>query len=270
MVLQKYFDQWDYAFKLLGDKLLQIVLNNWNAAKVGLIIGEEPSPHFFSRIFAKYQVVVEEGLNTAIQRQQEFQQTLELNQALGGIIPASYIASIATLQGKNKLMEVLGQQEQQQQAMAQEQHMFMSAAEDAKIKELYSKAAMNIANARERHSRSDSNLGLFEERLSMISKNRAAANKDKVEALNKLIEAIHKYGEVETLLKEGDLESLEVEQIQREGLEKMDAKRTSAGNEFIAKMLSGLSAGGQGQQGQPQPQGDMGGMMDGQEQQMGM
>ena len=271
MVLQKYFDQWDYAFKLLGDKLLQIVLNNWNAAKVGLIIGEEPSPHFFSRIFAKYQVVVEEGLNTAIQRQQEFQQTLELNQALGGIIPASYIASIATLQGKNKLMEVLGQQEQQQQAMAQEQHMFMSAAEDAKIKELYSKAAMNIANARERHSRSDSNLGLFEERLSMISKNRAAANKDKVEALNKLIEAIHKYGEVETLLKEGDLESLEVEQIQREGLEKMDAKRTSAGNEFIAKMLSGLSAGGQGQQGQPQqPQGEMGGMMGGQEQQMGM
>ena len=270
MVLQKYFDQWDYAFKLLGDKLLQIVLNNWNAAKVGLIIGEEPSPHFFSRIFAKYQVVVEEGLNTAIQRQQEFQQTLELNQALGGIIPASYIASIATMQGKNKLMEVLGQQEQQQQAMAQEQHMFMSAAEDAKIKELYSKAAMNIANARERHSRSDSNLGLFEERLSMISKNLAAANKDKVEALNKLIEAIHKYGEVETLLKEGDLESLEVEQIQREGLEKMDAKRTSAGNEFIAKMLSGLSAGGQGQQGQPQPQGDMGGMMDGQEQQMGM
>ena len=45
MVFQKYFDQWDFSDKLLGDKLLQIVLHNWNAAKVGLIIGEEPTPH---------------------------------------------------------------------------------------------------------------------------------------------------------------------------------------------------------------------------------
>lgn len=61
MVLQKYFDQWDFSFKLLGDRLLKIALNNWNAAKVSLIIGEDPSPHFYSKIFAKYQVIVEEG-----------------------------------------------------------------------------------------------------------------------------------------------------------------------------------------------------------------
>ena len=48
MVFQKYFDQWDYSLKLVGDKMLQIALNNWSAEKVGLIIGEEPTAHFYS------------------------------------------------------------------------------------------------------------------------------------------------------------------------------------------------------------------------------
>jgi hypothetical protein len=61
MVFQKYFDQWDYSDKLLGDKLILLALNNWNAAKVSLYIGEEPTPHFYSKIFAKYQVIVEEA-----------------------------------------------------------------------------------------------------------------------------------------------------------------------------------------------------------------
>ena len=58
MVLQKYFDQWDYALKILGERLLKIVQNNWNAAKVSLYLARRPSPHFYSKIFAKYQVVV--------------------------------------------------------------------------------------------------------------------------------------------------------------------------------------------------------------------
>ncbi|MCF1193367.1 hypothetical protein LRR18_17390, partial [Mangrovimonas sp. AS39] len=61
MVFQKYFDQWDFSDKLLGDKILQIPLNNWNAEKIELYIGEEPSPHFYSKVFSKYQVLVEES-----------------------------------------------------------------------------------------------------------------------------------------------------------------------------------------------------------------
>ena len=29
MVFQKYFDQWDFADKLLGERLLEVALNNW-------------------------------------------------------------------------------------------------------------------------------------------------------------------------------------------------------------------------------------------------
>jgi hypothetical protein len=254
LLLQKFFDQWDYALKILGEKELQIVLNNWNAAKVGMYLGEQPSPHFFSKIFAKYKVLVQEGLNTATQQQMHFRQLLDLNQMVGGIIPASYIARFAPIQGKDELAQVLDQQEKQQAAAAQHREGLETAVIDAQLKELMSKAAMNIATARERHGRNESNIGLFEERLSQITKNHAAAEKDKVESLNKLIEAIQKYGEVETLLKSSELKSVEQEMISEEDRAKAEAKRTSEGNQFVAQLLAGLPTGVQQQQQQPQQQ----------------
>jgi len=37
MVFQKYFDQWDYSDKMLGEVILQILLQNWNAEKIKLL-----------------------------------------------------------------------------------------------------------------------------------------------------------------------------------------------------------------------------------------
>lgn len=248
MVLQKYFDQWDMALKCLGERLLRIVMNNWNAAKVGLILGEEPSPHFYSKIFAKYQIVVEEGLNTATQRQQEFMQWLELNQALGGIIPPSEIAKRATIQGKNELMQIMAQYEQQQAAVSEHTQNVAHVLEEAKIKELYSKAANNLAMARERHGRVDSNIGLFEERLSNIGKNQSLSTKAKAEALEKLVEVTHKYGELEAHLKMNELDTLENQDQGEEERAKMDAKRTSMANDFVIQMLAGMGGNQQPQQ----------------------
>jgi hypothetical protein len=246
MVLQKYFDQWDYSLKQLGDKLLQIVLNNWNAAKCGLILGEEPSPHFYSRIFAKYQVLVEEGLNTATQKHQEYAQWLELNQALGGIIPPSEIAKRAVIQGKNELMEILAKQEQAQAAQMEHAQNVAGALEEAKLKELYSKAVANIATARERHGRAEADIGLYQERLSEISHNDAMSAKAKAEALAKLVEVTAKYGELEAHLKMNDLRTLQQEDDIKERQAMMDSKRQSLANDFVAQMLAG-GMGGQAQ-----------------------
>lgn len=238
MVLQKYFDQWDVSLKVLGDLSLKIILNNWNASKVGLIIGEEPTPHFYSKIFAKYQVIVEEGLLTATQRQFEYSQLLELNQQLGGIIPPSYIASKATLQGKSELMQLLQGAEQQQAAVSQEATTIQHAFEDAKLKEMQARAANQLAMARERHGRAESNVGLFEERISEVQKNQALSTKAKMEALEKLIDAIQKYGEVETMLKMGQIETIDAgEEIDAER-EKMDARRQTMANDFVRQIMS--------------------------------
>lgn len=247
MVLQKYFDQWDFALKLLGGKLLSIILNNWNAAKVGLLLGEDPSPHFYSRIFAKYQVVVAEGLNTATQKNQEFMQWMDLNASLGGIIPPSEIAKRAVIQGKDELVQILAQQEQQQAAQAELAQNVASVLEEAKVKELYSKAVSNIATARERHGRAQSDLGLYEERLAEVTKNHALATKAKAEALAKIVEVTSKYGEMEAHLKMNDLKSLEGDNQNEEDIAKRDAQKESMANDFVAQMLASMSQSG-GQQ----------------------
>lgn len=264
MVFQKYFDQWDMSLKLLGDRMLQIVLNNWNAEKIGFIIGEEPTAHFYSKVFAKYKVVVEPGLNTPTQRNLQAQQMFEINERFGReVIPASMIIKDMNLQGKNEIVQFLQQQEQQQAQVAQEQQSVQHAFANAELQELITKCVLNIQSAREKAGRSDSNIGLFEERLSMISKNRAGAVKEKMESLTKLLEAIQKYGELETYLQGNQLESLEYQQEFKEDKEKVDAKMSADSskflNELMGRMMSQSSGGMQQQNEMPQQQ--MAGML---------
>lgn len=249
MVFQKYFDQWDHSLKLLGERMLQIVLNNWSEQKVSFMIGEEPSPHFYSKIFAKYKTVVEEGLNTATQKNLQAQQMMDINQAFGReVIPASMIIKDMNIQGRTEIMQFLQQQEQQASQLQQEQTAVQHAFEDAKLQELYSKAIANISTARERHGRAEANIGLFEERLSEITRNRALATKDKMEALEKLVDVIAKYGEIEAALKMNQIESFDYRQEGKENLEKIDAKRTSLANDFTSSIM------GNQRQGQQMPQ----------------
>lgn len=239
MVLQKYFDQWDYSLKLLGDRLLQIVLNNWNASKVGLYLGEEPSPFFYSKIFAKYQTIIAEGLMTATQRNMQAQQKLEINQIFGReVFTPSQIIKDMNISGREEAMQILQGQEQQAAAVQEEAQNIQHAFESAKLQELYAKAAASLATARERHGRAEADIGLFEERLSEITKNRAGATKAKMEALEKLVDVIAKYGEVETSLKMHEIESFDYKQEQNEDREKQDAKRTAMSNDLVSSVFA--------------------------------
>ncbi len=253
---QKYFDQWDHCLKLVGERMLQIVLNNWNAEKVALMIDQDPSPHFYSKIFAKYQTVVEEGLLTATQGNLQAQQMMDINTTFGReVFPPSMIIPKMNITGKGEIIPFLQQQEQQAQQLQQEQTAVQHAFEDAKLKELYSKATANIATARERHGRAEADIGLFEERLSEITRNRALATKDKMAALAQLVETIGKFGELETALQMNNLQGFDLMQEGKEDVEKADAKRTSMANEFMAQIMgqSG-NMGNSQQQGQMMPQ----------------
>lgn len=238
MVLQKYFDQWDFSDKLLGERLLQIALNNWNAEKVMLMIGSDPSPFFYSKIYSKFQVIVEETDLTPTQQNLQAQQMFEVNERFGReIFPPSMIIPKLNITGKGEIIQFLQQQEQQMQAQQQEAQNIQHAVEDAKLKELYSKAAANIATARERHGRAEADIGLFEERLSEITQNRAMATKAKMEALEKMVDVIAKYGEIETMLKMNQIESYSYDQERKEDEEKSDAKRTAMANDFVRQIM---------------------------------
>lgn len=247
MVLQKYFDQWDLSLKLVGERLLDIVLNNWTAEKVGLIIGEEPSPHFYSKIFAKYKVQVEECLLTVTQRNLQAQAMLDINQIYGReVFPPSMVIKDMNFSGKAEALQFLQQQEQQMQAVQSEAQNIQHAYEEVKLKELMSRAANNIAAAKERYGRFESNIGLLEERMAEVSKNRALSTKAKMEALEKMVDVIGKYGEIETMLKMQDIQSFDYQEKAMEDLEKRDAHKEAISNEFVAKLMNNM--GGQQQQ----------------------
>ena len=246
MVFQKYFDQWDFSDKLLGDRLLKIVLNNWNAEKVKLYIGEEPSPHFYSKVFAKYQTIVEESDLTPTQQNLQAQQMLDMNQMFGReVFPPSMIIPKLNITGKGEIIPFLQQQEQQMQAAQAEEMNIKHSFEEVKLKELMSRAAANIATAKERYGRFESNIGLLEERISEVSKNRALATKSKMEAIEKMMDVIAKYGEVETALKQADIQSFDYQQKSIEDMEKNQAYKESESNEFMSKLMNGMQIPGQ-------------------------
>lgn len=244
MVFQKYFDQWDYADSILGDRLLQVALNNWNAEKVKLYINEEPTPFFYSKIFSRYKVVVEESDLTPTQQNLQAQQMLDMNERFQReVFPPSMIIPKLNITGKAEAIKFLQQQEQQASAIQQHSQNLEHAVNEAKLKELYGKTAASIATARERHGRAESNIGLFEERLSMIGRNNSLSTKAKMEALEKLVEVTHRYGELEAHLKMNNIDSIDTQEQTKEDIAKEDAKRTSLSNDFVAQLLG--SMGGQ-------------------------
>jgi hypothetical protein len=254
MVFQKYFDQWDYSDKLLGERLLQITLNNWNAAKVGLMIGEEPSPYFHSKIFSKFQTIVEESDLTPTQSNLQAQQMMDINERFQReVFPPSMIIPKLNITGKGEIIPFLQQQEKAMQEAQAEQQNLEHAFQEMQMKQLIAQIHNQLSQARERDSRSESNIGLFEERISMISKNHAMAAKEKMAALTALLEAVQKYGEIETFLKASDLESIKLDEEEVEKESRTDVERDLNSKKFMEELM-GIVPPKSGEQGQQQPQ----------------
>lgn len=254
MVFQKYFDQWDYSLQLLGDKMLQIGQQNWNAEKVRLLIGEEPSPFFYSRIFSKFNTIVEEADLTPTQQNLQAQHMMDINAAFGReVFPPSMIIPKLNITGKGEIIPFLQQQEEQMQATQAEATNIQHAFEEMKMKELMAKIHNQLSQARERDARAESNIGLFEERVSEISKNHALATKEKMAALAQLLETIQKFGEVETFLKQGQLQSIKLDEEETEKEARTDIRQSQESKKFVEQLMGTMNNGQQEQQVQ-QPQ----------------
>ncbi len=166
---------------------------------------------------------------------------IELNEILGGIIPPRFMLENATIQGKNEIIEAIEQQQQEQAKVQQEQQMLEHNLLEAQMQSMTARSVSDIALSRERHGRAESNIGLFEERLSEITKNRSSALKDRMDALEKLLGTVSTYGPALTKVYEQELDEINEEQVQEEDVEKIDAKLTSDANEFITNFLKNNS-----------------------------
>ncbi len=183
--LQILFDQLDSSQKTLGRLFMSLIQTNFSPGKIKKILGEEPSPQFYSKAFGKYDVVIEEGSDTPTQRQMQFKQLIALRE-LGLPIPNDILLNASTLQNKKDLVEAIGAQEEEQ---SQTQKMQLDIAlenEKAKIKDLESRAEANTGLGLERASRVQENRALAVERLAQSEKDRDLGTLHLVKAMKEL------------------------------------------------------------------------------------
>ncbi len=193
--LQDIFDGLRESQKLLGRKTLCLMQMNYSAEKVKLITKKEPTPEFYSKAFARYDVVVEEGLLTDTQKQNEFTQRLALK-GMGVNITDDEIISASSLHGKQKIAQRMQQQQQAaQQAQAQQVQLEMQKLS----------TETNVLNAR-----SESDRALAAERVNKIGLDAALS----AERISRAEE--DRTGGVLNLVKAAkELETMDLEQLQQ-------------------------------------------------------
>lgn len=183
--LQILFDQLDSAQKYLGRLFLEYAQKNFTPGKVERIIQEKPSEEFYHRCFGKYDAVVEEGVNTSTQRQQQFLQLLHLRE-IGLPIPTKVLIENATVSDKEQLIASIEEEEQGQQQQQQQQMQVQMELLKAQIEDLQARAAANLGLNVERKARSISNLGLAQERRMEAIKDLNQSELDKIKAIKEL------------------------------------------------------------------------------------
>ena len=183
--LQILFDQLDSAQKYLGRLFLEYAQKNFTPGKVERIVEEKPSEEFYHRCFGKYDAVVEEGVNTSTQRQQQFLQLLHLRE-IGLPIPTKVLIENATVSDKEQLIASIEEEEQGQQQQQQQQMQVQMELLKAQIEDLQSRAAANKGLGIERASRVEENRALAIERLAEAKKDNDMGTLDYIKALKEL------------------------------------------------------------------------------------
>lgn len=184
--LQDLFDGLRESQKLLGRKVLKLIQNNYTAEKIKLITKRDATPEFFSQSFAKYDVVVEEGVLTDTQRQSQFMELIALRSIGVQSVTDEDLIENSSLHDKKPMRERAAASAQQQQA-AQEQAKQLEMAKLAALSEsLGAKAESDKALAAERVNKIGLDAALSAERISRAEEDRTAGVLNIVKAIKEL------------------------------------------------------------------------------------
>jgi len=164
--------------ELLGEKVLRLMQLNYTAEKIQNITKKQPTPEFFSKIFAKYNVVVEEGVLTDTQRQSQFIQMNALRQ-MGVQFTDAEIVEASNLHDKKQYKERLAAQAQAQQQQQQ-------LATQVQIEAVSSKTESDKALAAERSNKIQLDAALSAERIARAEEDRTAGVLNLIKAVKEL------------------------------------------------------------------------------------
>lgn len=184
--LEGVFDGLDRSQSLLDKLRLDYITTNFAPGKISRILeNEEPSEQFYNKSFGKYNVVIEDGLNTSTQRQMQLWQMVQLKTEAGINFSQADFIEASTLQNKKKIMDNLAMEQQK----AEQQVKLQQGLIQAQTEDIQARAEANRGLGLERASRVDENHALAVER-------RAAAHRDEDIGLLNLVKAMN---EIETV-----------------------------------------------------------------------
>lgn len=183
--LQTLFDHLDFSQKILGKLHLEIIQANWTPGKIKRILNEEPTEQFYNRAFGKYDCVVEEAPLTSTQKQLALQKALYLRE-IGIPITTEYLIEHSNLPDKDKLIESVvaqeQQQAQQQQKMAELQMQNMQVDNETKLSYAESQKAL----ASERMNKVHLDAALSAERIQRADEDRTSSVLNLIKAVKEL------------------------------------------------------------------------------------
>jgi hypothetical protein len=219
--LQFIFDNADFAQKMCGEIFMEAQQRNWTPGKVERICNEKPADEFYHRSFAKYDVVIEEGLYSATQRQMQFAQGLELIK-LGVPITPDQLVEWSTITDKRSLVEGIAAKQKQAEEMQQQEQQLKMQLLQAQMKDLAARSMANEGLGLERVSRVQENRALAVERISAAHKDEDQATLNKIKGLKELegmdIAHLNQLLEVVNAIKElGQKEKLASEEKEQQG-----------------------------------------------------
>lgn len=184
--LQVLFDQLDRSQKLLGKIMIDIIQANFTPGKIKKILeGQEPSQQFHNKAFGKYHASVEEGLNTATQRQMQFAQMLQLKE-MGVPISPEDLLEAATLQNKQRIIDNLNKAAEAEAEIQKQQNDMAMQLQQAQLELSHARAQADIGLGKERVSRIDENRAFAVQRIAEAHSENEKARLDKVKALKEL------------------------------------------------------------------------------------
>lgn len=183
--LQPIFDGLRDSQQLLGRKVTKLIQLNYTPEKIRLITKKEPTPEFYSKTFGRYDIVVEEGVLTDTQKQQQFIQLCALK-SMGVNVTDEELVANSQLHDKKPMEERF--KAERDSAMQQQQQIAQLEMEKMSVltKSIDHKANSDDALAEERRAKIGLDAALNMERIARAEEDKTAGQLNLVKALKEL------------------------------------------------------------------------------------
>lgn len=182
--LQEIMDNLRYSQKALTKKVVKLI-QQWTPQKIQRIINAEPAQELFDPDLSKYDISIQEGIQTDTQKQMYFRQLVDLKQ-IGAPVTGEMLAKAAPIQGKTEYIQQIEQMEQQQAQQAQQMQQLQMRQLQSVEQMQQAKAISDVALGKERFTRAVANTSLSDERAAAAVEDRSDAALNRVKAIQEM------------------------------------------------------------------------------------